>query len=113
MIAFDLVGEPTVGLNERSHWAVRYRRGKILQDIVFGLAWNAGYRKTMGKFNRVRVKIVGWRGDKDNAIGGCKPIVDALWHNYFIASDNKRDCKITYALIPGRTKFVRIEMEAV
>jgi hypothetical protein len=112
MISFTIFNEPVslnVSLNQ--HWAVRSRRNKGLLNTVFALAYNAGWRPTMPKFKRVNIIIEGWRGDVDNGIAGCKPIVDALWRNDIIPGDNPKECKITYAFKKGKQKQVTVELE--
>ena len=111
-ISFILTGEP-LSLNEsyNQHWAVRSRRNKQIRDTVFALAWAAGWRKSMPKFTTVEIIIRNWRGDKDNAIGGCKAIVDALWRNDIIPGDNPKECQIDYRLEKaGKGKEVEVRL---
>ena len=111
-LSFVLEDEP-VSLNESldQHWAVRSRRNRQIYDTVFALAWAAGWRKSMPKFTSVKVTIFNWRGDKDNAIGGCKPIIDGLWRNDIIPGDNPKECRITYRLAKeGKGKRVMVEL---
>ena len=112
-ISFILEDEP-VSLNEilNSHWAVKSRRNKLLRDKVFALAYNAGFRPAGKiKYTQVDVIIKNWRGDVDNAIGGCKGIIDALWRNDIIPGDNPKECRIDYRLEKSDIKGKRVEIK--
>ena len=112
MISFILFDEPvSLNVSYNQHWAVRSHRNKRLLDTVFVAAWNAGWRKSMPKFTTVEVVIRNWRGDVDNAIAGCKPIIDGLWRNDIIPGDNPKECKITYRLEKeGNGKSVEVNL---
>jgi len=111
MIKFLLENQPTsLNVMLTSHWAVRSRNNKAIINEVFAKSWEAGWRKSMPKFKWVTVTIIGWRGDKDNAIGGCKPIVDGLWRNDIIPGDSPKECRIDYKFKKGKQKMVRVEL---
>ena len=112
-MTFTIPDEPvSLNVSFNQHWSVRSKRNHYLADTVFALAYNVGWRPSMPKFRRVKITICGWRGDYDNAIAGCKPIVDALWKNDIIEGDNPKQCEITYAFKKGKGKRVEIELEA-
>jgi len=110
-ISFVIPDQP-VSLNQilGEHWAVKSRRNKLLRDTVFAKAWEAGWRKSMPKFTRVEVIIRNWRGDVDNAAGGCKGIIDALWRNDIIQDDNPKYCEITYHFEKSDKKGKSVEI---
>jgi len=108
---FTIFGEPvSLNISLNQHWSERSKRNRRLKDTVFALAWNAGWRKSMPKCNQVTITIIGWRGDNDNAIAGCKPIIDALWKNDIIIDDNPKNCRIEYKFLKGKPKQVEVEI---
>jgi hypothetical protein len=114
MISFTVPGEPvSLNVSFNQHWAVRSRHNKAMYDTVFALAYQAGWRKSMPKFTKVVITIIGGKLDHDNAIGGCKPIVDGLWRNDIIPGDNPKECKITYAFKKGKQKQVMVELDSI
>ena len=115
MISFILFNEPvSLNVSLGQHWAVRSRRNKKLHDTVFAGAWNAGWNRRMPPFTQVGVIIRNWRGDFDNAVAGCKPLIDALVKNGIIKDDNPKECRITYRLVKSdiKGKSVEIILEA-
>jgi hypothetical protein len=112
-ISFILDGEPVSGnVSLNSHWAVRHRRNKHLRNAVFAAAYNAGWRKDWELYTHIKVTIIGWRGDVDNAISGTKPIVDALTYNDIIRDDNPKYCRVEYEVIRAKGQKKRVRVEA-
>lgn len=65
--------------NQRLHWAERHRRNDAARAAARAGWMQAGCPVATG---RVRVSFIVRRGrklDADNALAGCKPIIDALF----------------------------------
>ena len=104
-------GQPeSVNVLLRKHWAQRsWENNKLFKDI-FVLCWAAGWRKPWPSCKKVEIVIQNWKGDPDNAIGGCKGIIDALARGGVIADDSPKECRIDYRFekTEGKKKAVKI-----
>lgn len=68
-----------LSLNQRLHWRERKRRNDQAK-LVARLAWNQAGQPKLDR--RARVSIIVRRGrtiDADNALSGCKPVIDSLF----------------------------------
>lgn len=76
--------------NQWNHWAERTRRNRAAKDTA-RLAWlEAGSPMATGP---VVVEITVRRGreiDPDNALGGCKPLIDSLFKKAITPDDSRR-----------------------
>ena len=88
----------------RKHWAIRRRANVKIQCDIFALLWEAGWRGNWPFCKKVGVVIQNWKGDPDNAIGGCKGIIDALTKGGIIIDDNPNACQIDYRFEKGEGK---------
>ena len=110
MITFTLPKSVSLNTLLRQHWSKRSREQKQMNDTVFALAWAAGWRREQCR--RVKIIFLGSRMDYDNAIGGSKPILDALWRNDIIPGDSPKQIGLEYAF-EDEGEGVRIELEVV
>lgn len=77
-------------LNQRLHWRERANRNRAAKEAA-RLAWHtAGCPRAPGK---VQVGITVRRGrglDPDNALSGCKPVIDSLFKQAITPDDSRR-----------------------
>lgn len=106
---------PIRSLNQllRQHWATRR---KHLEDWEWAIkaAFNGLPPRAKG---RMRVRITSYRTkflDKDNLIGGAKPLVDALRNQGLIKDDSPQHVEIEYHQIKVRGDHAKtvVELEA-
>ena len=68
----------------------------------------------MPPFKKMTITFIGCqRMDEANCIGGStKGIIDAIVKNDIIKDDSPKECRIDYKFKKGKSKAVKIELEA-
>ena len=98
----------------RTHWAAR---GRDLESWKFHILGEAGSRNKLAKRSRVRLRIVVYRGrrqDPDNAVGSVKPLVDALNRMGWMVDDTLEWLKLEVVeLIDRKNQRTEVHWEAL
>lgn len=107
---------PTVNTWSRMHWSARHRVNGVWRlEVIAALG-----RRTAGDWpapppRRVRLTVVRYSHqtvDRDNLVGGVKPLVDALTFLSFIRDDNPQNVELVVESSKGKPR-VTVQLEAL
>ena len=95
-VFFRLDMTPSNNEIKGSNWYVYKKLKKYWDGVVFAAAYQAGWRKWFEPYQNMRVTFSGCGYDRDNAVGGFKPVQDVIKDWRMIKDDRTSACLIEY-----------------
>ena len=109
---------PSLNVKRNAHWASKHRARKRWSMLVL-VAKSEAQVFVRPLIERAKVTVERYGGkvlDHDNALGGCKDLIDGLRDNGLIVNDDPAHLELHFAQHPGakikKRTIVRIEAMA-